>query len=309
MEYDKELGQCLERELWTYLVTEEGDLTDISLEEIKNKDLDKIAYFKGAYDNNNSDMKYIIVYPKDALYEYEVMRDFERYFYEKFAVYQSESINEFTIYIHSKDNDVDFNSIVNKCQKKSVREGKAILDDTIDNLRGTTKIVVKSKKEEFGKINDIKKIEELISVVKDSIQYGNNCFADGHSLELEMYDINNKLLDVIYVWRDGKRLIPKSSGGCYYYAESSIDLREIIESETDYVFYSILDFREDEEQEEQLIYEDLMGKYYLKARNSNEILIRFKITGQVMALKYALEKGYIKAQKVAREYPVVLVKK
>ena len=51
--------------------------------------------------------------------------------------------------------------------------------------------------------------------------------------------IANKLIDIIYVWNDGKRLLPASINGCYYFTSNGVDLRKIIEEETDYIFYSI----------------------------------------------------------------------
>ena len=41
--------------------------------------------------------------------------------------------------------------------------------------------------------------------------------------------------------------------GCYYSVSNDTDLRKIIEEETDYIFYSILDYRDNDNQKEQLI--------------------------------------------------------
>lgn len=60
---------------------------------------------------------------------------------------------------------------------------------------------------------------------------------------------------------------------------------------------------------QQLIYSDGNDNYYLNSDNIDEIAIKFTLTNQVMTLKYALENNYISAEKVASEYPDILIKK
>ena len=124
-----------------------------------------------------------------------------------------------------------------------------------------------------------------------------------------MYDSDNKLIDTIYVWGDGNRLIPKDTKGCYYSISNETDLRKIIEEETEYIFYGILDYRDNDNQKEQLIYKDDKNSYYLKSDDNNEIAIKFMLNNQIMTLKYALENKYISAEQVAKEYPDILIKK
>lgn len=310
-DYDKELVQCLESQLGGYLVTETDDLIEIPLSEIKSNDKEKIAYYKGVYASNHPNNIYVMVFPKNGTYESSVMKDFDKYFYHKFSVYQTyESPLTPTIYIHNQDNDVDFKDIVNQCiVKNDYKDAKSIPNETLNKISNTTKIVIKSSQKELGTISDKNKLTEILNAIKSSKQYGEPCEADNYAFEFEMYDNDNKLIDTIYVWRDGNRLIPKSINGCYYSISNGIDLNKIIEEETEYIFYGILDYRDNNNQKEQLIYKDDKNSYYLKSDDTNEIAIKFVLNNQIMTLKYALENKYISAEKVAKEYPDILIKK
>lgn len=310
-DYDKELVQCLESQLGGYLVTETDDLIEIPLSEIKSNDKEKIAYYKGVYASNHPNNIYVMVFPKNGTYESSVMKDFDKYFYHKFSVYQTyESPLAPTIYIHNQDNDVDFKDIVNQCiVKNDYKDAKSIPNETLNKISNTTKIVIKSSQKELGTISDKNKLTEILNAIKSSKQYGEPCLADNYAFEFEMYDNDNKLIDTIYVWHDGNRLIPKSINGCYYSISNGIDLKKIIEEETEYIFYGILDYRDNDNQKEQLIYKDDKNSYYLKSDDTNEIAIKFMLNNQIMTLKYALENKYISAEKVAKEYPDILIKK
>lgn len=309
--YDKELVQCLESQLGGYLVTETDDLIEIPLSEIKSNDKEKIAYYKGVYASNHPNNIYVMVFPKNGTYESSVMKDFDKYFYHKFSVYQTyESPLTPTIYIHNQDNDVDFKDIANQCiVKNDYKDAKSIPNETLNKISNTTKIVIKSSQKELGTISDKNKLTEILNAIKSSKQYGEPCLADNYAFEFEMYDNDNKLIDTIYVWHDGNRLIPKSINGCYYSISNGIDLKKIIEEETEYIFYGILDYRDNNNQKEQLIYKDDKNSYYLKSDDTNEIAIKFMLNNQIMTLKYALENKYISAEKVAKEYPDILIKK
>lgn len=310
-DYDKELVQCLESQLGGYLVTETDDLIEIPLSEIKSNDKEKIAYYKGVYASNHPNNIYVMVFPKNGTYESSVMKDFDKYFYNKFSVYQTyESPLTPTIYIHNQDNDVDFKDIVNQCiVKNDDKDAKSIPNETLNKISNTTKIVIKSSQKELGTISDKNKLTEILNAIKSSKQYGEACLADNYAFEFEMYDNANKLIDTIYVWHDGNRLIPKSINGCYYSISNGIDLKKIIEEETEYIFYGIFDYRNNDNQKEQLIYKDDKNSYYLKSDDTNEIAIKFMLNNQIMTLKYALENKYISAEKVAKEYPDILIKK
>lgn len=310
--YDKELIQCLESELGGYLVTEKDNLVEIPLSKIKKDDHDKIEYYKGVYASEHSDNMYVMVYPKNGTYDSAVMKDFDKYFYEKFSVYQKyESPTTPTIYIHNNDNDVDFKEITNKCiTRKNTDDGESIPTDTLNKISGTTKIIIKSSQEELGIITDKEKLSEILSAISSSKRYGEVCTSDGHGYEFDMYDKDNKLIDTIYTWGDGARLMPKSLNGCPYVTTDNTDLRKIIEDATDYIFYTILDFRDDINQTEQtLIYKDGKNNYYLNSKDPNEILIKFMLNNKVMTLKYALENKYISAEEVANDYKDILIKK
>ena len=225
-DYDKELVQCLESQLGGYLVTETDELIEIPLSEIKSSDKEKIAYYKGVYASNHQNNIYVMVFPKNGTYESSVMKDFDKYFYSKFSVYQTyESPLTPTIYIHNQDNDVDFKDIVNQCiVKDNTNDGKSIPNETLNKINNTTKIVIKSNQKELGTINNKEKLDKILNAISSSKQYGEVCLSDGHAFDFEMYDNDNKLIDTIYVWGDGRRLIPKSMNGCYY----SISNKQII---------------------------------------------------------------------------------
>lgn len=310
-DYDKELVKCLENELGGYLGSETDNLIEIPLGEIKNSRQDKFAYYKGMRANNHSDNKYVIVFPKNGTYDSYVMKDFDKYFYEKFPIYQMSNISSISIYIHTQENNVDFQDITNKCvTRNNTKDGKPIPDETLNKINNTTKMIMKSNQKELGTINDKDKLAEILNAILSSKQYGDTFLCDGNAFEFEMYDSNNQLIDTIYVWNDGKRLIPSSiHSGCSYYSMSNnIDLRKIIEEETDYVFYNILDFRDSDNQKLQYIYQDDKYSYYINANNTNEILIQFMINNKTMTLKYALENKYISAEKVANDYSDILIK-
>lgn len=310
---NEELLQCLESELDNYIITENDDLVEIPLSEIKKKDMDKIYYYKGVYASKHPDNMYVIVYPKNGTYDFNVMKDFEKYFYEKFFMYQKyEDFSIPTIYIHNSYNNVDFKKILNKCQNNSDSNAKILPSEITSNLKNTKKINIKIGNKELGTINDNDKISNILKIISSGKQYGQVFLCDNYAFNFEMYDNDNKLIDTIYVWYDGKRMIPASIGskGCSYYSISSdVDLRKFIQEETDFVFYNILDLRDNDNKNEQLIYKDNNGSYYIKSDDTNDILIKFVLNNQIMTLKYALEKKFISAEKVSNEYPDILIKK
>lgn len=310
--YDQELVQCLESELGGYLVTEKDNLVKIPLSKIKKDNHGKIEYYKGVYASEHTDNMYVMVYPKNGTYDSAVMKDFDKYFYEKFSVYQKyESSNTPTIYIHNNDNDVDFKKITNKCiTKKNTNDGKSMPTETLNKINDTIKIIIKSGQEELGKITDKEKLTEILSAVSSSKRYDEVCNSDGYRYEFDMYDKNNKLIDTLYIWGDGVRLISKSLNGCPYVITNNTDLRKTIEDTTDYTFYEILDFRDDINQTKQtLVYKDGKNSYYLYSKDSNEILIKFLLNNKVMTLQYALENKYIPAERVVTDYKDILIKK
>ena len=309
---DEKLLQCIESELGGYLVTEQDDLIEIPLQEIKNQDEEKIEYYKGVYASMHPDNQYIIVFPKHGTYESEVMKDFDKYFYERFSVYQKGDISSISIYIHNYNIDVDFDAISNQCvEKNNELEGKELPDKVLNSLKHTEKVVLKKGQKELGTIDEKDKILEMIQALSSSKQYGNTFLCDGTAFDLELYDGNGQIIDTISVWDDGKRLIPSSihEGCSYSIVSNGFDFRKFIEKETNYVFYHILDFRDDDQQEEQFLYHEGDSDYFLKSEDTSEVLIEFLLNHQTMPLYYALENGYISALKIAEEYPDILIRK
>ena len=310
---DMRLIGCLENELGGYLVTEQDNLIDILLTEIKNIDIEKIEYFRGVYASNHKDNMYLMIYPKNGTYEAEVMNKFSDYFSNKFSTYQTfESPLIPTIYIHTKDNNINIRDITNKCIiKVNENKSKYIGSNTIRKLNSTDKIVIKSGNKVLGEIKDVSKIGTILNTISSSKQSGDAFLCDGYGFDFVMYN-GTKLIDTIHVWNDGRRLIPQSDGsvGCSYYSISNeIDLRKIIEDETDYIFYGILDYSDTCDSALELIYQNNNHKYYLNCIKSDKVMIKFMTQNKVMTLKSALENNLISADKVASEYPDVLIKK
>lgn len=304
-----EIVSCLENELDAYLVTEQNNLVDIPLLDINNVNEDNIEIFKGKYASNNKDNMYFIVYPKNGLYEYEEMINFGKYFNEKFSEYQTYTdLVVPTIYIHTKNNDIELRNIANKCIKNDENKGKSLSSNTIKKINKTDKIVIYSGNKELDEIKDLNKIKEIINTFKSAKRYNDTCFLDGHSFEFKLYN-DNELIDTIEVWDDGKRIIPKSMDDCYYKITNNIDLRKIIEEETNYVFYSIIDYSDNCDTALELIYQNSNNKYYLNCIKSDKILINFLVNNKIMTLKSALENNLISAEKIANEYPNILLKK
>ena len=143
-----------------------------------------------------------------------------------------------------------------------------------------------------------------------SKQYGENFLCDGHLFELEMLDEEGKLIDTIYLWGDGKRLLPKSlEGGCGYYsiADFNIDFRKIIEENTNYKFYGIYDYSVEGKENLTQIYEDEKYKYFINWENSDKVLIYFTLNNLYMKLEYALNNNYI-TPKQLEEYDGLLIR-
>lgn len=298
----------LEKELNGYMLPEK-ERVDIPLSEITDKS-DKIVYFNGV--KTNDENIYIIV-ETDMTYEWEVMRDFELYFAKKYPIYQSYNIPNTGIYIysHNSSNDIDFEEIQSKFSNSNLSDmdGEKIPSKIINKLSETNKIVIQSGDTKIGTITNKKSISEILEIITTSKQYGDVFLVDGHSFDFLMFNDKNELIDTVYIWRDWERLVPKSiEGGYYLITNKNYDLREIVSRETDYVFYVLLDYSEDYEGEQELIYETDKYKYYLKGKKSDEVLISFSLTNLTMTLKYALNNNYITLEELEEYSDDLLMK-
>lgn len=304
-----EIVSCLENELGGYLVTEKDELIDIPLSEIENINTDKIEIFKGRYASNHKDNMYFIIFPKNGTYESEVMNVFDEYFSTRFSTYQTFTNSVIPIvYVHTENNDIDIKTITNKCViDNNDRKSKTLPTTTVNKLNKTDKIIIKSGKNELGIIQDDDKIKEIINAISSANRYGDICLSDGHGFDFEMYN-DNKLIDIVDVWGDGKRILPESVNGCYYSISNGTDLRKIIERETNYIFYTILDYSDTCAEALEQIYQDDNYMYYLSCIKSDKVMIKFLINNKVMTLKSALENKLISAEKVSSDYPDVLIK-
>ena len=309
LEEDMNFYQCLENELNNYM---SNNLTQIPITDIQKDNLEKITYYKGVYDSNNPNNMYVIIYPLNGTYEATIMNNYYNFFSDKYPLFQAfESSYSPTIFSHNDKNDIDFENILNKCRTNNNESGKKISGEMINKLQKTQNIVIKVGDKELGTISDSNKIEEILNIFSTSKQYGNTFLCDNYSFNFEMYDDNHELIDTIYVWYDGKRVVPKSmSKGCFYYSiENEFDLRKIIERETDYTFYDILNMTNNDNQKLELIYQDEKNNYYVNADDPNNILIKFTLNNQIMTLKNALLNKNITPEKVSNDYPEILIKK
>lgn len=311
--YDKEMMECLEGQLGGYLVGVKDELIEIPLNEVKKSDQEVIGYYKGVYASEHPDNMYMIVYPKSGYYDSFELLDFEKYFYDRFSLYQTSEIPHIpAIFIHTTDNAVDFQEIENKCiPKKHTEKGESIPSETLDKINTTTKIVMKCGESEIGTITEESKINEILSIISRSKKYSNECIQEeGYSFEFDMYDNNNEITDTIFVWDNGELLLPSSIMGCHYFIPSDVNIRKIIEEESSYKFYLLLDYRENTNETEQtLIYQDGKNSYYLNSKNPDKILVKFTLNNKTMTLKQALEDKYISPEKVINDYPDMLIKK
>jgi len=92
---------------------ENDDLIKIPITSVTNN-TDKISYYKEYYTSNNLENRYIIIYPKNGLYDSTVTDDFVNYFSNKYTIYQEDEILKITIYTHNQYNDIDIRSIIEK---------------------------------------------------------------------------------------------------------------------------------------------------------------------------------------------------
>lgn len=173
----------------------------------------------------------------------------------------------------------------------SEKDIKSINKKVVQKLNDTNKIIIKSGNRKLGIIKNESVIDKILNIITNSKRYGNNFLLDAHQFEFEMYDELNNRIDTIYIWNDGARLNLKSIGGGYYFTDN-LDLRELIERETNYIFYN-LDNLTDSCEELELIYEDDNNYYYFNCKEYGTMLIKFDLTNMKMKIKYALDNNFI----------------
>lgn len=295
---DVDFFPCLENELGGYITSEKNNPQGLSIDDITSRK-NQITYFSGKSDGDNI---YVIYQAKG--YDSIFTKDFDMYFSNKFDVFQKYTFEDgTTILVHNPFNDIDFNKLAKKCNVSNLEKTniKNIPDETITKLEKTNKVIVKSGNVEQGVITDKDTISNLLKVIKTSEQFEykdtNTAYlCDGYGFNFEMYN-GSKLIDTIYMWNDGKRILPESENkaGCFYYSvtDTSVDLRKIIEKYTIYEFYGLYDYAGVCATALEKIYEDESYEYYLNCIKSDEVLVHFDITNLMMTLKYALNNNYI----------------
>lgn len=308
-EQEQRFISCLENELGARIASENQEFTDIPLSDITDK-TEGIIYFKGVQSGNNS---YIIV-KTNTTYDYDINKYFDLYFSNKYATFQLFDLaNGIYVYLFNNENNTSESELLTACQVQNL-EGMKTEDfpsKTIDELNKTASVIIKNGSSELGQITNHDVIEQILNYISMSKQYGENFLCDGHLFELEMLDEEGKLIDTIYLWGDGKRLLPKSlEGGCGYYsiADFDIDFRKIIEENTNYKFYGIYDYSVEGKENLTQIYEDEKYKYFINWENSDKILIYFTLNNLYMKLEYALNNNYITIEQLKR-YDGLLIRK
>lgn len=307
-EQEQEFISCLENELGARIASESREFTDIPLSDITDKS-EEIAYFKGIQSGNDS---YIIV-KTNITYDRDIMQDFDLYFSKKYATFQLFDLaNGIYVYLFNNENNTSESELLTACQVQNL-EGMKTEDfpsKTIDELNKTASVIIKNGSGELGQITNHDVIDQILNYISMSKQYGENFLCDGHLFELEMLDEEGKLIDTIYLWGDGKRLLPKSlEGGCGYYsiADFNIDFRKIIEENTNYIFYGINDYSVEGKENLTQIYEDEKYKYFINWENSDKVLIHFTLNNLYMKLEYALNNNYIAPEQL-EEYDGLLIR-
>ena len=307
-EQEQRFISCLENELGARISSNILEFSDIKLNDIIDK-TEGIMYFKGVQSGNNS---YIIV-KTNTTYDYDINKYFDLYFSNKYDTFQLFDLTTgIYAYLHNNENNTSKSELLKACQGSNLKDIKVedFPSKTIDKLNKTASVIIKNGSSELGQITNTEKIEQILNYISMSKQYGENFLCDGHLFELEMLDEEGKLIDTIYLWGDGKRLLPKSlEGGCGYYsiADFDIDFRKIIEENTNYKFYGIYDYSVEGKENLTQIYEDEKYKYFINWENSDKVLIYFTLNNLYMKLEYALNNNYI-TPKQLEEYDGLLIR-
>lgn len=307
-EQEQRFISCLENELGARISSNILEFSDIKLNDIIDK-TEGIIYFKGVQSGNNS---YIIV-KTNTTYDYDINKYFDLYFSNKYDTFQLFDLtNGIYAYLHNNENNTSKSELLKACQGSNLKDIKVedFPSKTIDKLNKTASVIIKNGSSELGQITNTEKIEQILNYISMSKQYGENFLCDGHLFELEMLDEEGKLIDTIYLWGDGKRLLPKSlEGGCGYYsiADFDIDFRKIIEENTNYKFYGIYDYSVEGKENLTQIYEDEKYKYFINWENSDKVLIYFTLNNLYMKLEYALNNNYIAPEQL-EEYDGLLIR-
>lgn len=308
-EQEQRFISCLENELGARISSNILEFSDIKLNDIIDK-TEGIIYFKGVQSGNNS---YIIV-KTNTTYDYDINKYFDLYFSNKYDTFQLFDLTTgIYAYLHNNENNTSKSELLKACQGSNLKDIKVedFPSKTIDKLNKTASVIIKNGSSELGQITNTEEIEQILNYISMSKQYGENFLCDGHLFELEMLDEEGKLIDTIYLWGDGKRLLPKSlEGGCGYYsiADFDIDFRKIIEENTNYKFYGIYDYSVEGKENLTQIYEDEKYKYFINWENSDKVLIYFTLNNLYMKLEYALNNNYITIEQLKR-YDGLLIRK
>lgn len=305
-EYNKELVSCLENQLGAHILSEQDDLEEIPLSDIKDSD-ESISYYKGYRASQNSDNLYVLIVWKDKIYSFDEIKEVEEYFYSKYDEYQEYSISSegISIYIHNDFNDIDFEELKKACISDKKDATQVFPEDISDEISNTDKIIVKYDGYELGTITSIDVIDEILDVVVNSKRYGNDFLADNYIYKLELYS-DDDLVDTIGLWADGKRVSSLNNNTDYYVTDE--DLRKVIEYGIDYKFYNIVEFSDNCEDETYLIYSDNSYNYYLNCANSDGVLITFVTCNKKMNIEYAMDNNYIDIKVLARDYPDLITR-
>lgn len=282
-EQDEKMLSCLTTKVKTYF--EEDNFAKLDKDKITKK---KVEYYEsGLIDEDNF---FVIVKTEDE----DTLKEITKYFKDKFATFNSYTYDNFNVYFHTNQ-DVEDVSSFDECLNINYTLYQNIPTDAIAKLEDMQKIVVKSSFNDtldLGTITKKEDLDEIYEIIKNSKDNPNSYFCVGNSLNLEIYDNKNKLIDTLYVWQTGGQISLQSLKieSCISYSTPlDKDIRKIIEDNTDYKFFNITSLGENDKTVKELIYNDKKYNYYF-IKPLDETMVRFAITGQEMTLKEALDK-------------------
>lgn len=298
---EEEIIKCISSELGAYMVSDKLDLKDISIEDLFEKRPEAIKYLEGRY--SNEDNMYMII--SASTWDKENFTVFDKYFASRFDEYYEKQLGNSSIYVyfHHEFLDVDFKELENHCfkQEEDIITEK-ISSNILNQLNKTTRVVIKSDDKEIGTIKSKDSIKTILNALSDSdtsIGMDVAYLCVRHTFDFEMYN-DNDLIDTIEVWQDGLKVLPKNAdkSGCFYYNinDDDLNLRNVIEKETDYLFYNINTISNDKKSDKvtkRLIAKDNTSKYYYEIAKNEDLYITFLNNSKTMSLEYALKNNYI----------------
>jgi len=190
---------------------------------------------------------------------------------------------------------------------------EAIDASLLQELFATNKIIVRDRRTEdndnvMTTITDMEEIQLILSLFPRATMQGETFTCDGSNLALDMYDSEDRLIDTINIWFNG-RMMPRSlAAGCSYFMMDVSIIMNIIEIHTENKFFIVYDNSEVCDDALELIFEDDSNFYYFTCIKSDKVIIEFVTTGRKMTVKEALNENFISIDELMKKQPDLLYK-